>query len=456
MADKTFHIAMYPWFALGHITPFVHLANKLAENGHKISFFLPAKTLRRVEAFNLHPDLVTFIPIIVPHVEGLPLGAETTNDVPFPLHPLIMTAMDCTEPDIEAYLRELKPHFVFFDFACWLPTLTHELGIKSVVYCVISSGTIGYLLSPARKIIERGLTGLDLLEPPKGFPSSSVKLRMYEAQGLAAVTTMDYGSGISFAGRHLKSFSDCDAIGFKTCKEIEGPYCQYIGKQFEKPMLYAGPVVPEPPKMALEERWERLLSNFEAKTLIFCTFGSECVLKKDQFQELVLGLELTGLPFLVALKPPTGAQTIESALPEGFQERVNGTGFIYGGWVPQQLILRHPSVGCFVTHCGSGSLAEAMVNDCQLVLVPHFGDQIINARLMAGDLRIGVEVEKREKDGFFTKDDVNKAVKAVMDGDSELGKEVRANHAKWKEFLLAPGLENYYINDFVMKLNNLM
>ncbi|XVF40401.1 hypothetical protein PTKIN_Ptkin01aG0110700 [Pterospermum kingtungense] len=89
-----------------------------------------------------------------------------------------------------------------------------------------------------------------------------------------------------------------------------------------------------------------------------------------------------------------GAETIESALPEGFQERVKGRGFIQGGWVPQQLILRHPSVGCFVTHCGSGSLAEAMVTDCQLVLLPHIGDQIINARLMDGDLKIGVEVEK--------------------------------------------------------------
>ncbi|MBA0868790.1 hypothetical protein Goshw_018863 [Gossypium schwendimanii] len=167
-------------------------------------------------------------------------------------------------------------------------------------------------------------------------------------------------------------------------------------------MLYAGPVVPEPQKMVLEERREKLLSNFEANTLIFCAFGSECVLKKDQFQELVLGLELTGLPFLVALKPPMGAQTIESALPEGFQER------------------------------------------------------IINARLMAGDLRIGVEVEKGEEDGLFTKDDVNKAVKALMDDDSELGKEMRANHAKWKEFLLATGLENSYMNDFVIKLNTLV
>ncbi|KAL4310762.1 hypothetical protein GQ457_01G046790 [Hibiscus cannabinus] len=456
MAQKTFHVAMYPWFALGHITPFVHMANKLAERGHRVSFFLPAKTLSKVEAFNLHPDLVTFVPITVPHVEGLPLGAETTNDVPFPLHHLIMTAMDLTEPVIEAYLRELKPQFVFFDFTCWLPAVTRKLGIKSVHYCIISSATIGYLLSPARKILERGLTGPDLLEPPEGFPSSSIKLHAHEARGVAAVTTKEFGSGISFAERQQRSFSDCDAIAFKTCKEIEGPYCDYIASQFEKPVLYAGPVVPESPKMALEEQWKKFLNKFESRTMIFCALGSECVLKKDQFQELVLGLELTGLPFLAALKPPMGAETIESALPEGFQERVKGRGLVHGGWVPQQLILRHPSVGCFVTHCGSGSLAEGMANDCQLVLLPHVGDQVINARLMAGELRIGVEVEKGEEDGLFTKDAVYKAVKTVMDDDNELGKESRANHAKWKQFLLAPGLENSYMNEFIIKLHALL
>ncbi|GMI72304.1 hypothetical protein like AT4G27570 [Hibiscus trionum] len=456
MAEKTFHIAMYPWFALGHITPFVHMANKLAERGHRVSFFLPANTLSKVEGFNSHPELMLFVPVTVPNVEGLPLGAETTNDVPFPLHHLIMTAMDLTEPDIEASLRELKPQFVFFDFTCWLPALTRKLGIKSVHYCIISSATIGYCLSPARKILEVGLTGADLLEPPEGFPSSSIKLHAHEARGVAAITTKEFGSGISFAERQLRSFSDCDAIGFKTCKEIEGPYCEYIGSQFEKPVLYAGPIVPEPPKLALEEQWEKLLSKFEAKTLIFCALGSECVLKKDQFQELVLGLELTGVPFLAALKPPMGAETMESGLPEGFEERVKGRGFVHGGWVPQQLILNHPSVGCFVTHCGSGSLAEAMANDCQLVLLPHVGDQVINARMMGGELRIGVEVEKGEEDGVFTKDDVYKAVKTVMDEESELGKETRANHAKWKDFVLAPGLENSYINDFIMKLHDLL
>ncbi|KAA3452931.1 anthocyanidin 3-O-glucoside 2''-O-glucosyltransferase-like [Gossypium australe] len=442
MADRSFHIAMYPWFALGHITPYVHLANKLAERGHKISFFLPPKTQHKVEAFNLHPHLITFIPITVPHVEGLPLGAETTNDVPFPLHPLIMTAMDLTKLDIEAYLRELKPHFVFYDFTCWLPALTRRLGIKSVVYCIISSGTIGYLLSPTRKTLEKGMIGSDLLEPPEGFPSSSIKLRAHEAQALAAVTTMDYGSGLSFVERQLMSLSDCDIIGFKTCREIEGPYGEYIGSQFGKPVIFAGPVVPNPPKIALEKQWEKLLSKFQPRTMVFCAFGSECVLKKDQFQELVLGLELTGLPFLVALKPPMGAKTIESALPEGFQERLKGRGILHGG--------------CFVTHCGSGSLAEAMVSDCQLVLLPHVGDQIINARLMARDLKIGVEVEKGDEDGVFTKYDVCKAVTTVMDHDNKLGNEVRTNHAKWKEFLLKPGLENSYMDDFVKQLHALM
>ncbi|KAH1091392.1 hypothetical protein J1N35_018649 [Gossypium stocksii] len=231
--NRSFHIAMYPWFALGHITPYVHMANKLAERGHKIAFFLPPKTQLKVEAFNLHPHLITFIPIIVPHVEGLPLGAETTNDVPFPLHPLIMTAMDLTEPHIEAYLRELKPYFVFYDFTCWLPALTRRLGIKSVVYCIISSATIGYFLSPARKILEKGMIGSYFLEPLEGFPSSTIKFRAHEAQALAAVTTMDYGSGLSFVECQLMSLMIAILLVSRHAGKSKGLIVNILGANLE-------------------------------------------------------------------------------------------------------------------------------------------------------------------------------------------------------------------------------
>ncbi|KAH7568851.1 hypothetical protein JRO89_XS06G0061200 [Xanthoceras sorbifolium] len=455
MGEKKLHIAMYPWLAMSHLNSFLQLANKLAERGHKISFLLPPKTQAKFEPFNLHKHLISFVPVAVPCVDGLPPGTETTADVPFPLHSLVMAAMDLTEPAIEAILSDLKPHFVLYDFTHWLPPVAHKLGIKAVQYCFISSATIGYLVSPERKLREKMLTEADLLKPPPSFPPSMIKLSPHDARGLVAATVKEFG-GIPFTERQLLAFTLSDAIGFKTCREIEGPYCDYLGSQFGKPVILAGPVLPEPPRSVLEEKWEKLLGGFSAKSLIYCAFGSECTMNKDQFQELVLGFELTGLPFVAALKPPRGCDTIESALPEGFEERVKGRGFVHGGWVQQQLILNHPSVGCFVTHCGSSSLSEAMMTECQLVLLPNVGDQIINARLMAGDLKVGVEVERGEEDGLFTREGVCRAVMSVMDENSDVGKQVRENHATQREFILSQGLESSYIDGFVQNLHGLL
>ncbi|KAL4626952.1 hypothetical protein ACB092_05G132900 [Castanea dentata] len=389
MSDRTFHIMMYPWFATGHLTSFLHISNKLAERGHRVSFLLPTKTQAKLEPFNLHKNLISFIPIIVPHVDGLPPGSETTSDVPFPLHSLIMTAIDLTAPSIQSFLRDLKPHF-------------------SIHHCTISPATVGYLLSPERKINEKPLTKADFKAPPP----SSIKLFPHEVQQVTSATLKQFGRDISFIERLMISFSDSDAITFKSCKEMEGPYCDYVERQFKKPVILARPVVvvPEPPIVALEEKWAKWLDSFKPKTVIFCAFGSECILKKDQFQELVLGFELTGMPFLAALKPPMGTETIEFALPEGVK----------------------------------------------MVLLPNVGDQILNARLMGRDFKVGVEVEKGEEDGLFTREGVCKAVWAVMDEGSLVVKEVRDNHAKWREFLLSDGLENSYIDSYVQKLRSLL
>ncbi|XLR06879.1 hypothetical protein S83_034817 [Arachis hypogaea] len=142
------------------------------------------------------------------------------------------------------------------------------------------------------------------------------------------------------------------------------------------------------------------------------------------------------MPFLVALKPPIGFDSVGDALPEGFEERVKGRGIVYGGWIQHQLILEHPSVGCFITHCGSGSFSEALLNECQLVLLPNVGDQFLNARLMSKNLQVGVEVEKGEDDGLYTKESVCKAVSIVMDDENETSRIVKSNHDKIKEVLL--------------------
>ncbi|KAI3909616.1 hypothetical protein MKW98_014033 [Papaver atlanticum] len=450
--EKMLHIVMYPWFAMGHLTAFLHTSNKLAAKGHRVSILIPTKTQSKLNSFNLHPALISFIPLDVPPVDGLPSDAETTADVPFPLHTHLMTAMDRTEATIETILLDLKPDLIFFDFTHWIPALARRLGIKSIHYCTISPASIAYTMSPER---DRGLK-LNLEYPPPGFPPSAVKLRSYEVPAIASFEKNEFGSGVSFHDRMMASLTNCDVMAFKACKEMEGPFCDYLERQFRKPVLLSGPVIPETPTSTLDEKWDKWLSGFKKGSVVYCAFGSQSNLNKHQFLELVLALERTGLPFLAALKPPTGYNSVEEVLPEEFIDRVKGRGIVEGGWVQQQLILSHPSIGCFVTHCGSGSTTEALVQDCHIVLLPEFGDQIVNARLMAGDLKVGVEVERRDEDGWFTKESICNAVKLVMDENSEVANEVRLNHAKWKEFLLQDNLESFYNDEFITKLQDLL
>ncbi|KAK4722781.1 hypothetical protein R3W88_013014 [Solanum pinnatisectum] len=160
------------------------------------------------------------------------------------------------------------------------------------------------------------------------------------------------------------------------------------------------------------------------------------ILEKKQFQQLVLGFELIELPFLVVVKTPEGTNSVEEALPEGFKERVQEKGLILDCWVPQLEILRHKSVGCFVIHCGYGSMWESLTRcDCrQVVLLPRLFEHTLIARLMEQQLKVGVEVEKDEND-LFTKENLCKAVKCVMDKGSQIGCLVKENHRKWKELV---------------------
>ncbi|PIA35063.1 hypothetical protein AQUCO_03600014v1 [Aquilegia coerulea] len=423
MAQSKLHIAMYPWFAFGHMTAFLHLSNQIAAKGHRISFLTPKKAQAKLEAFNSHTDLIQFIPLTVPHVEGLPDGAETTNDVP--------------------------DHQVFFDFTYWLPEVTQQLGIKSVQYCITSASTVAYILVRSSTKLDEGhqLSEDELMKPPEDFPpGSTITLHRHEARSLSHTTHRQYGEGISFHERLVYALRDADGYGFRSCREIEGTYCDYIGNHFNKPSMLFGPTIPKLPTTPLDENWAKWLGQFKPSSVVFCAFGSECVMEKNQFQELLLGIELTGLPFFVGLKPPAGTETIDEALPEGFKERVQERGIVEGGWIQQPQIMAHPSVGCFISHGGLSSVTEALINNTQLVIIPQRGDQYIIARLMSGDLKVAVEVEIREEDGWYSKENVCTAVKTLMDEGNETGKQVRANKLKIKEFLLEDNLDSTYMD----------
>ncbi|GMY19381.1 UDP-glycosyltransferase 79B9-like [Fagus crenata] len=452
--SSKFHVAMFPWFAYGHFTPYLHLSNKLAERGHRVSFLLPKGAQAKLQHLNHYPNLIHFYPFLIPHVDGLPPGAETASDVPFPLHGHLVMALDRTQDQVETILSTLKPDFIFFDFSHWMPALAHQLGTKAIYYTVVCA--VAHALQVPAKKKPDDMTVEDLMQPPPGYPSSSVQIKSKEFEiAQLKMFVEDHGTGMSFYLRITSSVIASDAIAFRTYNEIEGPYCDYLRQQYAKPVLLTGPVLPQTPETKLDEKWANWLSNFEQGTVVYCAFGTQNILQKDQFQELLLGFELCGQPFLVALSTPDGCATIEEALPEGFEERVKGRGWVYGGWVPQTLILEHNSVGCSVTHCGYGSMWESLLSDCQIVCVPQLGDQMLNARLIVEELKVAVEVE-REDNGWISKERLSEAIISVMDKDSEVGGLVKYNHAKLKEVLTSEGMQEKYVDTFIQSLQSLL
>ncbi|XP_021736926.1 anthocyanidin 3-O-glucosyltransferase-like [Chenopodium quinoa] len=461
--ESKLHIVMFPWFAYGHINPFIQLSNKLSSHGIQISFFSLPGNVARIESSLNNTPLNQVIPLTIPPTEGLSSNFDSSSDITPETGELLKVALDQMQPQVRTLLSQLQPHIILFDFAhYWIPSIAYELGIKAVNYSVFSAVANSYLTIPARiNDPNKQPTVDDLKVPPPGFPKTSItSMKTFQARDFLYLFKSFNGLPSGF-NKIMSFIKSCDAIIYKTCTEIESPYIDYLKTQIGKPMLLAGSAVPPPPSGKLEEKWETWLGKFPEQSVIFCNFGSETYLDNEQIQELTLGLELTGLPFFLVLNFGTGSfdaqNKLEASLPEGFRERIKDRGVVHTGWVQQQHILAHKSVGCYLNHSGFSSVIEGIVNDCQLAFVAQKGDQFLNSKMFSGDLKVGVEVNRRDEDGFFGKEDILEAIKTVMvDTDTEPGKSIRKNHSNWKKFFLDKDIETKYIANLVKELEALV
>eukprot|EP01018_Ginkgo_biloba_P024472 Gb_11747 [translate_table: standard] len=92
-------------------------------------------------------------------------------------------------------------------------------------------------------------------------------------------------------------------------------------------------------------------------------------------------------------------------------------GLAVDGWANQMQILSQPSTGAFMTHSGWNSSMEGMSVGIPLIALPMQYDQTFNERLIAGKLKMGVEVEKGSNESF-SKEQIQKSITNAMVHDS--------------------------------------
>ncbi|XP_030537684.2 UDP-glycosyltransferase 83A1-like [Rhodamnia argentea] len=130
------------------------------------------------------------------------------------------------------------------------------------------------------------------------------------------------------------------------------------------------------------------------ESVIYVAFGSLAAFDQNQFEELALGLELSGHPFLWVVR--SGFTNVdEIKYPDGFLERVSDRGKIVS-WVPQEKVLAHPSVACFMTHCGWNSIMEGISNGVPFLCWPCFADQFYNRSYICDTLKVGLDLKAEE------------------------------------------------------------
>eukprot|EP00268_Persea_americana_P049917 TRINITY_DN5392_c0_g1_i4.p2 TRINITY_DN5392_c0_g1~~TRINITY_DN5392_c0_g1_i4.p2 ORF type:complete len:164 (-),score=42.46 TRINITY_DN5392_c0_g1_i4:11-502(-) len=115
----------------------------------------------------------------------------------------------------------------------------------------------------------------------------------------------------------------------------------------------------------------------------------------------------------------------EEWMPDGFEERMKGKGLIIRGWAPQVVILNHPAVGGFVTHCGWNSVLEGVSAGVPMVTWPMFAEQFYNEKLITRVLRTGVEVgtkvwaRSKETRPMMKREVIERAVAQLMGGGDD-------------------------------------
>lgn len=456
---RKLHVALLPWLAFGHMIPFFEVAKKIAQKGHKVSYICTPRNIKRLPKIpqDLEPHL-KMVEITLPKVEGLPEDAEATSDIPIHLILKFMKALSGLQKPITHFLQTQTqtPDWIIHDFTYpWLPPIASKLGVSTAYFltskassCTLFEGILALNRKEANDDSYKRPEQYTV--PPKWVPfPNNLVLRKHEAKKLLSMGKGNSNDDSSF----LKpSGKGSDVIIIRSCKELEEQWLNLLSKFHGKPVIPIG-LLPNQVQLAEEGNdedgnWKQILEwldKQEKGSVVYVALGSEITPSQEDFNELALGLELSGLPFFWVLRKNQSSDddTLEIKLPNGFEERTKGHGVICTSWVPQKKILAHDSVGGFLTHCGWSSIIEGLQFGRPLIMLPFLYDQGLNAREL--DKKVGIEVPRDEEDGWFTKNWVAESVRLVV--VEEEGKIYRDEAKKMSYIFGDQALHDNYINE---------
>ncbi|XP_031396961.1 UDP-glycosyltransferase 73C4-like [Punica granatum] len=437
---ESLHFVLLPHLAHGHSIPMMDMARLLARRGPTVTVITThlnavrsQSTIDRAATSGLK---VRLLEVPFPSSEaGLPEGCESMDSLPNRdlLKNLLLGIRMLREP-VEELFGQLQPRpscVIADKNIMWAHETAGKFGIPRIVF----DGTSCFSLLCTHRIVESKVYETVPEAEPFVVPGLPDRIALTRAQLPGAVNigqtdTKDVRDEIR--SKELAAYG----VVANTFEELEPAYVEEFRKVRGR-VWCVGPVslvnengldkAERGNRAAIDEshclKW---LDSRGPKSVIYACLGSLSRLTPLQLIEMGLGLEASNRPFIWVVR---GGQEFEDWVSESrFEDWTAGRGLLVRGWAPQVLILSHPAVGGFLTHCGWNSTLEGVCAGVPMVTWPMFAEQFYNEKMIVQVLRVGVSLgsevaikwgEEEKFGAVMKKETVEKAIKEVMDEEEE-------------------------------------
>lgn len=374
---------------------------------------------------------------------GLPEGIENLNALVSPdMVMKFLKGVDMLQQPFEMLLQELRPDCIVADmFLTWTTDIAKKYQIPRLVFhgqsyfaFCLGEGIKGYasqlsVMSDSDSFVVPGL--------PDRIVMNKSQLAHHTPK-LRELLNKIRETEVTSYGVLVNSFH-----------QLEPAYEEYFKKYLGRRAWDIGPVslynrsivdkTQRGKKASIDGSYcLKWLDTKEKNSVLYVSFGTIARFGVAQIHEIARGLEASGVSFIWTVRIPADDVKNE-ILPEGFEERMEGKGLIIREWAPQVLILDHPAVGGFMTHCGWNSTLEGICAGLPLITWPMFAEQFNNEKFVIDLLKIGVpsgnEAWKfwiEPEDVLVRKDRIKEVVKELM-GSGEAADERRKRAREFAE-----------------------
>ncbi|KAL4036682.1 hypothetical protein IC575_000246 [Cucumis melo] len=444
------HAVCFPFPAQGHITPMLNLAKLLHHRGFHITFVNTEYNHRRLLQ-SRGPDSLDGLPDFqfktIP--DGLPYSeASSTQDIPALCVSINKTCLApfcdlISQMNLNASTSSNaipKVSCVVSDVVAFFSvSAAKQFKIPYALFFTASACSyLGYLQYP--KLMKQGLVPFKdasyltngYLEKTIEWTKGKEKIRLKDLPTMLRTTDPNHIS-LNFIIQFVNIRNQATAIILNTYDELEKDVLVASALPSSNPHHYTIGPLHMMVKQIENEKTRAIGSNLwveeseciewlnskEPNSVVYFNFGSITVMTKQQLIEFAWGLANSKKPFLWITRPDliVGDSAI---LPHEFVTQTKDRSLI-ASWCCQEQVLKHPSIGGFLTHSGWNSTIEGITAGVPMICCPFFSDQQTNCCYCCTEWGIGMEIDNNN----VKRNEVEELVRELMDG--EKGKKMKEN-----------------------------